>query len=209
MRGTAFFERRDVREAERLLAALPGDDLMVEFVTALTSRMGYDPTEEPATPEARERQAALATLLDIVRATAADGPEAVLADLARRRGAESDTSGNGVTIATLHRAKGLEWDAVILPGLEQGHLPAKQAAKSPEQLAERATTSLRGDHRARRGTAAQLGPGTGGQTADPERFPGCSGPSDGSLGGRVRTKPRSVDAVAAALADGDAGSLYD
>lgn len=209
VRGTAFFERRDVREAERLLAALPGNDLMVEFVTALTSRMGYDPTEEPATPEARERQAALATLLDIVRATAADGLEAVLADLARRRGAESDASGNGVTIATLHRAKGLEWDAVILPGLEQGHLPVKQAAKSPEQLAEERRLLYVGITRARRELRLSWVRERAGKRQTRSAFLDALAPRPARSVGRVRTKPRSVDAVAAALADGDAGSLYD
>jgi ATP-dependent DNA helicase UvrD/PcrA len=41
----------------------------------------------------------------------------------------------GVTLASLHSAKGLEWDAVFLVGLTDGTLPI-QHASTPEQVAE-------------------------------------------------------------------------
>ncbi|MCY4651793.1 MAG: ATP-dependent helicase [Dehalococcoidia bacterium] len=48
-----------------------------------------------------------------------------------RGGGRSDT----VTLTTLHSSKGLEYEVVIMPGLEEGRLPGYRA-KSPEALAE-------------------------------------------------------------------------
>ena len=81
--------------------------------------------------EARERTAALDTLLDILAGPArvglGAGAEAYLRELDRRRAAERAGSADGVNLLTYHRAKGLEWDAVALPMLEDGSLPIRQA----------------------------------------------------------------------------------
>ena len=90
--------------------------------------------------EARERTAALDTLIDILsRQLASDaGLEAgaYLAELDRRRAAEREGSADGVNLLTYHRAKGLEWDAVALPMLEDGSLPIRQALDDEALLEE-------------------------------------------------------------------------
>jgi DNA helicase-2/ATP-dependent DNA helicase PcrA len=56
----------------------------------------------------------------------------------------------GVHLLTLHRAKGLEFDAVFLPRVEEKELPCKQAMRVPAQLAEERRLLYVGMTRARR-----------------------------------------------------------
>lgn len=58
-----------------------------------------------------------------------------LEELAERAAAQHAPVADGVTLASMHAAKGLEWDAVFLVGLSDGLLPISMAA-TPEQIAE-------------------------------------------------------------------------
>jgi DNA helicase-2/ATP-dependent DNA helicase PcrA len=163
VRGQRFFERREVRTAVRALERLPeelaGKNLVAAARGAWRDQLGFDPDEEPEGREARERQAALSTLLAIVTELA--GPDdggspggasrdAVLSELASRTEGEAQSDADGVELLTLHRAKGLEWDAVFIPSLEEGLLPVSQAGDDEEALAEERRLLYVGITRARR-----------------------------------------------------------
>jgi DNA helicase II / ATP-dependent DNA helicase PcrA len=62
---------------------------------------------------------------------------AFVADLDRRAAEQHAPTAGGVTLATLHAAKGLEWDAVFLAGLHDGAMPLSHATSAEEIEEER------------------------------------------------------------------------
>ena len=143
VRGQRFYQRPEVREARQLIGRArleqSGAALLEALRQLFVARLGYAPGAETVGEEARERAASLELLLTIASDLAEANADASVSDLAaeldRRDAAESDAQGVGVNLLTYHRAKGLEWDAVFLPQVEEGTLPIRQA-KTDEQVAE-------------------------------------------------------------------------
>lgn len=139
-----FFERPEVRQAMIALRAATrsadaGTPLPAAVVEALTA-VGWAPDAPPPGGAARERWEALAALVQLAEEYAAQ-PEAepgltgFTEELARRAAHQHVPTVEGVTLASLHSAKGLEWDAVFLVGLAEGTLPTTYA-KTMEQVEE-------------------------------------------------------------------------
>ncbi|MDQ3858540.1 MAG: HRDC domain-containing protein, partial [Actinomycetota bacterium] len=95
------------------------------------------------------RQADLARFVELAREF--DDGERTIADffshLEGRFGPQAD--GRGVQLLTYHRAKGLEFEAVFLPRLEERELPIRQA-KTADEIAEERRLLYVGITRAKR-----------------------------------------------------------
>jgi DNA helicase-2/ATP-dependent DNA helicase PcrA len=158
--GLRFFDRTEIREALLLLrgaarSAESGEklaDLVRDVLSALTWSAG----SAPAGGAARERWESLAALVGVAEELAAVQPDAglgdFLAELEQRAAAQHAPTVQGVTLASLHAAKGLEWDAVFLVGLVEGTVPI-QYAVTDEQVAEERRLLYVGVTRARESVA--------------------------------------------------------
>jgi DNA helicase-2/ATP-dependent DNA helicase PcrA len=93
------------------------------------------------------RQQDLARLVQL--ASVFDGDSAAFVEDLRRRFASGGDGAHGVNLLTLHRAKGLEFEAVFIPRLQEKELPSKQA-RTPAEIAEERRLLYVGMTRAKR-----------------------------------------------------------
>ncbi|PRY62980.1 Rep family ATP-dependent DNA helicase [Knoellia remsis] len=141
--GERFFQRKEVRDAVVLLrGAARSDDGSVplpDLVRDVLLGAGWSREAPAAGGAARERWeslSALAALADDVHAADAEARMPVLVrELDERIAAQHAPSVQGVTLASLHAAKGLEWGTVFLIGCSDGYLPITMA-ETPDEIEE-------------------------------------------------------------------------
>lgn len=163
-----FFDREEVRRAVTLLRGTarawaagtlaegvgsdPGAGL-VERVRGVLRSAGWSPEDPPGAGRARERWESLAALSALASDTAATSPGATLVDFVAELDARVESAhapvADGVTLSSLHSAKGLEWDVVFLVGVHEGGLPLSYA-ETPDEVEEERRLLYVGATRARR-----------------------------------------------------------
>jgi len=137
-----FYDRPEVRQALVLIrgaaraagagtdaTGLPGE--LPAAVRHVLASAGLTPTPPATRGAVHERWASLSAIAGLADALAAAKPAATLAEFAAELAERAETGhapvAAAVTLATMHAAKGLEWDAVLVPGLIEGIMPIVHA----------------------------------------------------------------------------------
>ncbi len=178
--GERYFAREEVRRAVVLLrGAARSDDgsaPLGELTRDVITGAGWSFQAPSSGGSVRERWESLSALARLADDLAVANPEARLPDLVHeldhRAAAQHAPTVEGVTLASLHAAKGLEWDVVFLAGTSDGYLPIMMA-EGPDAIEEERRLFYVGLTRARRelrlswAAARQAG---GRATRRPSRF---------------------------------------
>jgi DNA helicase-2/ATP-dependent DNA helicase PcrA len=141
--GERFFARKEVRDAVLLLRgaarASDGGTPVPDEVRSVLASTGWSAQPPAGGGAVRDRWESLQALAVLADELAAARPDArltdVVAELDERATAQHAPTVEGVTLASLHAAKGLEWDAVLLVGLCEGLMPISLAS-GPEAVEE-------------------------------------------------------------------------
>ncbi|MBV9445067.1 MAG: ATP-dependent helicase [Streptosporangiaceae bacterium] len=141
-----FYDRPVVKQALVLLrgaaraeTAAPGTQELPDAVRHVLTGMGFTAAVPGPAPAARERWESLAAIAQLAEDVHAQQPSATLSQFAAEMTQRAELGHapviDGVTLASMHAAKGLEWDAVLLPGLVEGVVPIVHA-KTPDAVSE-------------------------------------------------------------------------
>ncbi|TWF76254.1 Rep family ATP-dependent DNA helicase [Pseudonocardia hierapolitana] len=152
--GERFFNRPEVRRA--MMAVRAAGDVgapLVDAVRAVLTPVGLT-ADPPAGAQQRAQWESLLAIVELAEELVAVEPDADMprfaVELETRADAAHPPTVQGVTLASLHAAKGLEWDVVFLVGLVDGTLPIQHAEGDDEAIEEERRLLYVGITRARR-----------------------------------------------------------
>ncbi len=172
--GTRFFDQREVKEALMLLrgasvGAAPGS--LTRSVGDVLSSIGWATVAPEVAGAVRDRWESLNAIMGLAEAALPGTTLRQFVDeLVERQAAQHEPPLSAVTLATVHSAKGLEWDSVHLVGLSEGLLPITYA-RDDRAIEEERRLLYVGLTRARRRLSlswAAAGPGRSARS--PSRF---------------------------------------
>jgi DNA helicase-2/ATP-dependent DNA helicase PcrA len=141
-----------IEEFREKAKGIPPDELTEELI----SRIGYREMLEKSFPEdAEDRIDNLRELMDSMGSFLEDNPESGLDEFLERTSLASDIDAwedteNRVSLMTVHNSKGLEFEAVIIVGLEEGIFPHANSLEDPAKLEEERRLCYVGTTRAKR-----------------------------------------------------------
>jgi DNA helicase-2/ATP-dependent DNA helicase PcrA len=152
--GERFFSRPEVRKAMSVLRmAGTRDEPLVDAVRAVLAPVGLT-HEPPGGAVQRAQWESLLAIVELAEQLLIDEPDADLRrfciELEVRADAAHPPTVQGVTLASLHAAKGLEWDVVFLVGLADGTVPIQHADGDDAAIEEERRLLYVGVTRARR-----------------------------------------------------------
>ncbi len=171
--GTRFFDMPEVRQAIMALRAAAVAPLETTFRAAVRDvlrSLGLTDDPPPAGGALRDAWEARAAIMRLADEAPQGATLRTFADELLRRAKSQDEPGmRTVTLATLHAAKGLEWDHVHLVGLSEGLLPIAYATTF-EQIDEERRLAYVGITRAARTLSLSWSRGQGRNERQPSRF---------------------------------------
>lgn len=142
--GEGFFQRAEIKQAMTQIVraaqagSVPGGTV-AQQVRAILAPLGLT-EREPEGAQARERWQLLGAVADLAEDLTTTVPDldlhGFIREMQRRAESRQPPTVEGVTLASLHAAKGLEWDAVFLVGLVEKTLPISHAIKAGDKQIE-------------------------------------------------------------------------
>jgi DNA helicase-2/ATP-dependent DNA helicase PcrA len=151
--STRFFDLKEVKEAIMMIKgasiSITGEPIFKTVSDVLRS-LGWTQEAPESRGALRDRWESLNALMGLAEeAPAGISLRDFVSDLLERQAGQHEPTMSAVTLATLHSAKGLEWDSVYIAGVSEGLLPITYA-KGLEAIDEERRLFYVGVTRARR-----------------------------------------------------------
>ncbi|WP_025272457.1 ATP-dependent DNA helicase UvrD2 [Haloglycomyces albus] len=136
-----FFARPEIRQAMVALRSALNTDVaslpLLEAVEQALEATGWRRGSVPSGGAQREQYEAIMALVRLAEQFSEGDLSTFCQELNRRASEQHAPQVDGVTLASLHAAKGLEWDTVFLVGLADGTLPTTFARSDAAKEEER------------------------------------------------------------------------